>query len=60
MIFGEKGRPAFAATDSRCLDFFFNVVPDLPRASLLTMLQECWAEDCDTTLALVFNTGNVR
>ena len=60
MILGENGRPAFAGTDSRCLDFFFKMVPDLPREDLLRMLPECWEEDCSTTLALIFNIGNVR
>jgi hypothetical protein len=60
MVLGENDRPAFAATNSHALDFFFQVVPDIDRVDLVNLLEAAWEEHAVTTLRLIFHTGNVR
>ena len=60
MILGENDRPAFEVTNSACLDYFFQVVPDIMRPELEKYIEAAWNEDCETALRLFFQTGNVR
>ncbi|KAJ1493147.1 hypothetical protein T484DRAFT_1769336 [Baffinella frigidus] len=60
MVLGENQRPAFEATDSAALNFFFSVVPDVEGDELLRLLEAAWNEDAPTALRLIFQTGNVR
>ena len=60
MVRGENGLPAFKATDSAALDFFFSVVPDIEDEELMDLLNAAWEENPTTALRLIFQVGNVR
>lgn len=60
MGFTENLSPTFLSTGNPCLDFFFHIVPDTPRESLIARLELAWAHDPLMALKLICNLRGVR
>jgi hypothetical protein len=60
MIVGENLRLAHSDTGSPTLDAFFGIVPGVAQAELFRLLGASWATDPESTLRIIFNTGNCR
>ncbi|GER45782.1 hypothetical protein STAS_22761 [Striga asiatica] len=56
----ENFSPTFLSTGNPCLDFFFHVVPDTPRETLVERLKLAWEQDPLKALKLVCNLRGVR
>ena len=56
----ENSSPTFVSSGDPCLDFFFQVVPSTPAASVASLLAAAWAADPATALRLVANLRGVR
>lgn len=60
MGFTENLSPTFLSTGNPCLDFFFHIVPDTPRETLVARLELAWAHDPLMALKLICNLRGVR
>lgn len=60
MGFTENLSPTFLSTGNPCLDFFFHIVPDTPRESLIERLEFAWAHDPLMAMKLICNLRGVR
>ncbi|XP_051128065.1 uncharacterized protein LOC127249355 [Andrographis paniculata] len=60
MTYTENMSATYKSSGNPCLDFFFHVVPDTPRDSVVDRLKLAWEHDSATTLKLICNLRGVR
>ncbi|XP_010934578.1 uncharacterized protein [Elaeis guineensis] len=56
----ENNSPTFVSSGNPCLDFFFQVVPDTPPATITSLLEAAWTSDPLTALKLACHLRGVR
>lgn len=56
----ENNSVTYLSAGSKCLDFFFQVVPFTPKEKIEALLDVSWKEDPLTTLKLIFQLRGVR
>ncbi|KAJ4772953.1 plant/protein [Rhynchospora pubera] len=58
--FNENGSATFISSGSPCVDFFFQVVPDTPSRTVVSLLTAAWKHDPLTALKLLCHLCGVR
>ncbi|KAJ3688373.1 hypothetical protein LUZ61_017537 [Rhynchospora tenuis] len=58
--FTENGSATFTSSGSPCVDFFFQVVPDTPSSTVVSLLTAAWKHDPLTALKLLCHLRGVR
>ncbi|KAL5729146.1 hypothetical protein ACHQM5_002136 [Ranunculus cassubicifolius] len=56
----ENSSPTYLSSGNPCLDFFFHVLPDTPKDSLIARLKLAWEDNPLTTLKLICHLRGVR
>ena len=56
----ENGAPAFSDTKDLCLNLFVSCVRDTPEEKIRSLLASAWAEDSQTTLAILLHLRDCR
>ncbi|MCO5608330.1 hypothetical protein L7F22_062536 [Adiantum nelumboides] len=56
----ENESATFSSSGDSCVDFFFQIVPDTPGSTVVSLLELAWKQDALTALKLVFHLRGVR
>lgn len=56
----ENGSYTFDTTESKCIDFYFDVMQHTDLSTLIKRLSDSWEEDALLTLKLVFQLRDIR
>ncbi|KAG9002857.1 hypothetical protein FRB94_003540 [Tulasnella sp. JGI-2019a] len=56
----DNAAPAFKSTESRTLDAFSTLDPNVKKSEVHSLLRESWAEDPDTTLKIIWNLRSIH